>query len=110
MQATVYYTPRCNNCLRFIGNLQRSPSARQAVAVVDVDETPVRGIDYVPAVVLTTGQMYVGTKAFEWLRQHATDTALEPANAGAGSLAFSEVYGLGHVRYYESFSQFVKPE
>jgi hypothetical protein len=109
MLATVYYTARCMNCTRFLQALGRSPSARSSVAVVDIDQTPVRGIQYVPTVVLNTGEMYVGTKAFEWLRQHTTDAVLEAAPDSGCGLAFSELQGDGYAQYSSGFSTFTRP-
>lgn len=107
--ATVYYSPRCPNCTRFIDGLRRSPSARESVNVVNIDTTAVRGVDFVPTVVLSDGQVFVGTKAFEWLREHVTDTDLAPA-ASASGLAFSDLSSSGHAMYAEAYSQFIPPE
>lgn len=109
--ATVYYSPRCPNCTRFLDGLRRSSEARDSVQVVDIDVAPTRGVQYVPTVVLPTGQVLVGTKAFEWLRQHASDGELEPYPlAGSRGLAFSDLSSAGHAQFAEAFSPFVKPE
>ena len=63
--ATVYYSPQCPSCVRFMKTVQR---LEVDVAAVDVSQTPVRGLTAVPTVVTTHNQTLVGTKAFEWLQ------------------------------------------
>lgn len=89
----------------------RRSVARSGVQVVNVDETPIRGVQYVPTVVLNGGQTLVGTKAFEWLKEHESDGDLEPYSlAMARGLAFSTINSSGHAQFAESFSPFIKPE
>jgi hypothetical protein len=108
--AVVYYSQRCPNCNRFMDGLRRS-TARTGVQIVNVDDTPIRGVQYVPTVVLPAGQVLVGTKAFEWLKEHETDGDLEPYSlAMSRGLAFSSIQGTGHAEFQESFSPFVRPE
>lgn len=109
--ATVYYSPRCPNCARFLDGLQRSSAARQAAVLVNVDLTPTRGVEFVPAVVTVSGQALVGTKAFEWLREFASDAALEPYPlAGQRGLAFSDLASAGQARFADAYSPFVRPD
>jgi hypothetical protein len=107
--ATVYFSTRCPNCERFLDGVRRSSSARASARLVDIDQTPVRGVQYVPTVVLPTGQVHVGTKAFEWLRGHESDAEFEPYSSARG-LAFSHVTTSGGITYSEPFSQFVPPD
>lgn len=89
----------------------RRSVARAGVQAVNVDDTPVRGVQYVPTVVLQTGEVRVGTKAFEWLKEFETDGDLEPYSlAMSRGLAFSTISGTGHAQFQESFSTFVRPE
>jgi hypothetical protein len=95
--AVVYYSQRCPNCNRFMDGLRRS--------------TARTGVQIVPTVVLPAGQVLVGTKAFEWLKEHETDGDLEPYSlAMSRGLAFSSIQGTGHAEFQESFSPFVRPE
>ncbi len=109
-QAVVYVSGRCPNCNRFLDGLRRSV-ARASVQVIDVDQVPAQGVQYVPTVVVSSGQMLVGTKAFEWLREHDTDAELEPYSlAVTRGLAFSDINSTGHAQFAEAFSTFIKPE
>ncbi len=108
--AVVYVSARCPNCSRFLDGLRRSV-ARASVQVVNVDEHPTEGVQYVPTVVVSTGQLLVGTKAFEWLREHDTDAELEPHSLVANrGLAFSTLGSAGQAQFAEAFSTFIKPE
>ena len=108
--ATVYYSQRCPNCMRFLDGLKRSV-ARSGVRTVNVDESPSSGVQYVPTVVLTSGQMLVGTKAFEWLREHESDAELEPFSlACSRGLAYSDIDSAGHAQYAQAFSRFIRPD
>ena len=62
--ATVYYSPQCPSCVRFMKTVQ---SLHMDVQAVDVSTVPVNGLTAVPTVVTVQGQTLVGTKAFEWL-------------------------------------------
>ena len=105
--ATVYYSDRCSNCKRFLEGVKRNSSLRQGVHLVDVDATPVQNLEYVPTVVLHNGAMYVGTQAFEWLKQYGYDEAyLEPYSSSACGLGFSEFNGDGCIQFTEPFSKF----
>ena len=90
----------------------RRSVARGGVQVVNVDDTPIRGVQYVPTVVLSGGEVLVGTKAFEWLRGHETDGDLEPYSLAMNrGLAYSALSSTtGHAQFQESFSPFVRPE
>jgi hypothetical protein len=105
--ATVYYSDRCSNCKRFLDGVKRSPALGQSVQMVDVDVTPVQNLEYVPTVVMESGAMYVGTQAFEWLKQYGGYDDLEAYSAaGACGLGFSEFNGDGCIKFLEPFSQF----
>lgn len=66
---TVYWTPQCPNCTRFVKSVRR---LNIDAKLVDISATPVQGLTAVPTVVTAHGQTLVGTKAFEWL-QHFED-------------------------------------
>jgi hypothetical protein len=111
--ATVYYSDRCANCKRFLTGVQRSSSLRDTVQLVNVDVTPVQNLQYVPTVVLhDSGAMYVGTVAFEWLKQHGANVEddlppdLEAYSSSACGLGFSEFNGDGCIKFHEPFSSF----
>ena len=63
----------------------------------------------VPALLTPEGQTMYGTKAFEWLKQYEADVELE-SFYGNGSLAFSEVGGMGYATYDEGFGDFEAPK
>lgn len=91
-QHRLVYAPQCPNCMRFLGALDRTPM-RDAVARVDWNTLTAdqrRQVPAVPMLILNTGGVLTGTKAFEWLRQYEGDVELESFCGGRG-LAFSEV-------------------
>lgn len=105
--ATAYYSDRCSNCKRFLDGVKRCSQLRQAVQLVNVDVTPVQNLEYVPTVVLQSGAMYVGTHAFEWLKQYGYDEGhLEPYSSSACGLGFSTFNGDGCIQFQEPFSPF----
>lgn len=89
----LFYAAQCPNCMRFIGALDRTPAAR-SVARVDVNTlTPDQRaqVTAVPMLVLNTGTVVVGTKAFEWLKQYEGQMEVESYSLGRG-LAFSDYH------------------
>lgn len=86
------YAPQCPNCMRFVGALDRTP-ARDSVAKIDVNSLAPeqrKRVTAVPMLILNTGTVLVGTKAFEWLKQYEGESELDCFYGGRG-LAFSEV-------------------
>ena len=64
-----------------------------SVARIDVNSLPpdqVARISAVPTLILASGQMLVGTKAFEWLKQFDGNTEVESFCLGKG-LPFSDL-------------------
>ena len=109
--ATLVYSQQCPNCVRFIDALQRTSQAGQ-VAMVDVAQLgreQLASVAAVPALLTPEGQTMYGTKAFEWLKQYEADVELE-SFYGNGSLAFSEVGGMGYATYDEGFGDFEAPK
>lgn len=92
-QHQLIYAPQCPNCMRFLGALERTP-ARASVTKLDVNSLSPdqrRHVSAVPMLILNTGTVLVGTKAFEWLKQHEAQMELESFSLGKG-LAFSEIH------------------
>ena len=101
--ATIYYSDRCTNCTRFLEGVKQSSQLKAAAHLVNVDVSPVQNLQYV----LDTGAMYVGTKAFEWLKQFGYDDAvLEPYSSSSCGTGFSEFNGDGGIQFIEPFSKF----
>ena len=70
---TLYMSTRCNNCVRFLQNLDQS-EMKQFTHVVDVDKFQVPpGITCVPTLISSDGKSFTGKAAFDVLGQHATE-------------------------------------
>ena len=92
-QHRLFYAPQCPNCMRFVGALDRTP-VRDAVARVDVNSLHPDRRKHVPAVpmlVTNAGDVHVGTKAFEWLKQFEGQAELETFCPMGRGLPFSDV-------------------
>jgi len=85
----VYVSSRCSNCARVTGLLTKIPSL-QGARVVDIDRTPVQGIQYVPTLVDQRGKSHVGSEVLEFLKSYEAEIELEPAQFGS-SLAFGRI-------------------
>lgn len=107
---TLIYSEQCPNCVRFMDALKRTSMAAH-VALVDVSRLTreqAASVTAVPALVTPEGQSLYGTKAFEWLKQFEGDVELE-VFGGNGSLAFSDLGGIGYAAYAEGYSPFEPP-
>ena len=108
MVLRLFYAAQCPNCSRFVGAMERTPVASQ-VQRIDVDTlTPEqrRHVHAVPMVVLDDGTSLVGSKAFEWLKQHEERVELDSFSASSG-LGFSAIDDTNtFVTYSQNFSAF----
>lgn len=93
----VYVSSRCPNCSRLLESLRQIPSL-QSARIVDIDVTPVSGIEYVPTVVDGSTSM-TGAKAFEWLQQYQGEVDLQPVDVGFGSLSYGLINDSNSVGY-----------
>jgi hypothetical protein len=93
----VYISQRCPNCVRLLESLRQIPSL-QSARVVDIDVSPVSGIDYVPTVV-DGGSTMTGAKAFEWLQQYQGEVDLQPVELGFGGLSYGLINDSNSVGY-----------
>lgn len=91
----VYVSPRCSNCARVLGLLDKIPSL-QGARVVDIDRTPVPGIEYVPTLVDQNGRSHVGSAVLEYLKQFDGEIELESVQLGGG-LAFGSIADGGSI-------------
>lgn len=107
MASTIlYFSPRCSNSMRFLDSLKRTRLA-QSVRLVNVDDTPVQGLKFLPTLVVD-GRTHVGSDAFAYLKQFDGDVNLgfyEGASArGFCSLPFSSLHDAsGAASYIENF-------
>jgi len=106
----VFVAAQCPNCARFIGALERTPVSSQ-VQRIDVSSLSAQQRAQVPAVpmlVLDTGATLVGSKAFEWLKQHEANVELDSFMAADG-LGFSNIDDTNtFVNYAHAWSPFEK--
>lgn len=92
MSHQLVYSSQCPNCMRFIGALDRTP-AKASVVKTDVNSLPLdqrRHVSAVPMLILSSGGVLVGTKAFEWLKQYDGQMEVE-SYAGGRGLPYSNV-------------------
>lgn len=91
----VYVSSGCTNSSRFLECVERIPSLRNKVKIINVDNSPpsmLQGIDFVPTVVESGGNTYVGVQAFEFLKAFDHEIEMEPMQFGGG-LTFSTLGG-----------------
>lgn len=92
MAATVYWSPQCPSCVRFMKSAERMGVSLNAV---DITQSPVNGLTAVPTVVTPQGQTLVGTKAFDWLRAYEGNVPLTSyatvLGEGCGGLSYTEL-------------------
>jgi len=92
MGAIVYVSDQCPNCDRFVKSLKRLKLS--GVKVINIDRTPVAGLDAVPTVIDGRTTL-VGTKAFEWLQGYESKLPLEAyatvLGEGAGGLSYTDL-------------------
>lgn len=100
----LYMSERCSNCNRMVNTLKRIPSL-QSTRVVDIDRTPTPGIEYVPTLVDSRGTTYIGSKAFEYLKQYDGEIELEGMQLGSGGLAFGSIQDGGELNYSAAFGE-----
>jgi len=89
---TVYWSPQCPNCVRFLKSAERLGVACNAI---DVSVARVGGLTAVPTVVMRDGSTRVGTEAFEWLRGFEAEMPLTSyatvMGEGAGGLSYTDL-------------------
>jgi hypothetical protein len=105
-EITVYTSGQCPNCTRLVQSMSLVPSLRNRTRIVDIstlDHATLSRIQFVPTVVLSSGQSMVGTKAFEWMKEF--DGEVELAPPPSGGLAFSDL-DFADTQYTEGFSSF----
>lgn len=93
-QHQLIYAPQCPNCMRFIGALERTP-VRNNVSKLDVNSLSAeqqKHVSAVPMLILNTGTVLVGTKAFDWLKQYEGQVELDSYTPGRGGLPFSDFH------------------
>ena len=108
---TLYVSPQCPNCTRFLGAMQRIAGLKNSIRVVDVTRSG-SPVEYVPTLVLQTGQQYTGTKLFEWLKEHEADAPLDGMSfADCAGLPFSELQDEagGLATFAKTYSAFEAP-
>lgn len=94
---TLFVSPKCGNCRRFVEAFRRSAEAvpaLKAVRAVDVATLPraqVERIGEVPAILLPDGRLLKGTDAFTWLDQYRPEPG--PFAGDFGTMNFSGVGG-----------------
>lgn len=112
MAILLYFSPNCPNCQRAIGIIAKIPSLKKRVMLKNVDSlSPAErsGLQYVPTIVDDHRQQYVGTRAFEFLKQFESEVELDPAPIGMGRLEFASLEGSGENEYMEMYGDFVAP-
>jgi thiol-disulfide isomerase/thioredoxin len=89
MVALVYVSNQCPNCQRLLEQLQwlQQSDLKLAIKIVNIDAQQVSGLTAVPTVV-ENREVYVGTRAFEWLQNF---DAHVPLNAYANGDSDSEL-------------------
>lgn len=110
MNMRAYISQGCPNSKRLVDNIVRVERLRNSMHIIDVDQlSPDQraGLQYVPTIV-ADGRQYIGSKAFEYLKQFDAEIELEPVSLG-GRLAYASVEGDGGVQYTEAFGEFVVP-
>lgn len=93
----VYVSSRCPNCARLLESLRQIASL-QSARIVDIDVTPVSGIEYVPTVVDGSSTM-TGKEAFTWLQQYQGEVDLQPVDLGFGGLSYGVINSQNEVGY-----------
>ena len=74
MPTTVYLSSRCPSCDRLYRTIRR---IGLGVTVVNIDDgRTIEGLTAVPTVV-ADGQVFVGTKAFEWVQGYEANVPLD---------------------------------
>jgi len=91
----VYVSPRCSNCARVLGLVNKIPSL-QGARIVDIERTPVQGVEYVPTLVDQNGTSHVGSAVLEYLKQFDGEIELEAVHLGSG-LAFGSIEDGGEI-------------
>jgi len=86
----VYVSSRCSNCARVLDLLKKIPSL-QGARVVDIDRSPVQGIEYVPTLVDQNGRSHVGSAVLEFLKQFHGEIELESVHLNASGLSFGSI-------------------
>lgn len=73
MAPRLVYSEQCPNCTRFIQALDATPAAAsvQRYEVGTLTPQQLRSVQAVPTLVLDSGEVLVGTAAFQWLRNFA---------------------------------------
>ena len=95
------------NLMRII---DRIPSIKQRVVARDIDTlspSERSKLQYVPTIVDNSGRQYVGTQAFELLKQYEGEMELDAAPTGFGKLEFASLNGSGESEYVEHYGDFV---
>lgn len=111
----VYISRSCTNCLRLLEGIDRVPSLRGKIQVLDIDRLPPdqkRGLQFVPTLVDDYETQYIGSRAFEFLKQYDGEVELEAAPMGMG-LAFSSLQPsgtYGGMQYVERYGDFTAPD
>ena len=109
---TVYISNQCPNCIRLLSTIRRIASLNSSTRIVDIDSqmSPEQRsqIEFVPTFATAAGAMFVGAKAFEYLKQYDGEIELDSAPLGGGSLAFGAIDdgdGLGYSGFYGEFTK-----
>jgi len=71
--------------------------------VVNIEQSPVPGIDRVPTLIDERGRSYIGGKAFEFLKKYEHEIDLQPMQLGTGSLAYGSIDNGGELGYIDGF-------
>lgn len=106
MSTVAYVSQRCPNCQRFLESVRSIPSLQQSMRVVDIDQIPQPGIQYVPTVVDKNGQQLVGTKVFEWLKQFQSEVEYQPMQLSMGSLSYGSIDDGGAIDFANGVYKF----
>lgn len=95
---TVYISQRCNNSMRIMSIVRRTPSL-QGANIVDVERGVPPGIDHVPTIVDDRGMKHTGAKAFEFLKKFDGETEIEAMDIGSGGLAYGSIEAGGELEF-----------
>lgn len=112
MRHRLFYSAQCSNSRRFLTALARTP-VKEMIDYVNIDgmsENETRGLQFVPSLQLSSGQMLVGSKCFEWLKAYEGDVEMDNVELGRRGLTFSSYEtGDGVQQHIETFTSFQAP-
>lgn len=106
MTSVAYISQRCPNCARFLESVRSIPSLQQSLRIVDIDQVPQPGVQYVPTVVDASGATLVGAKVFEWLKQFQSEVEYQPMQLSMGTLSYGSIEEGGAIDFANGVYKF----